>query len=58
VNFERTGICFFCLEPIEAVQPGGKYARHSADGTPYGECEQARPAADPFVIELPEVACA
>lgn len=33
----RTGLCRFCLQPIEAVQPGGSDVRH-VGGAAYGEC--------------------
>ena len=36
----RTGLCFWCFEPIIADQPGGHDPRHE-DGTPYRRCDTA-----------------
>lgn len=38
---QPTGICFFCLMPLTAMQPGGTDVRH-LDQTPYGQCPQAK----------------
>ena len=40
---EVIGRCGYCLLEISAMQPGGLDGRH-VDGTPYGECPQARRA--------------
>lgn len=36
----KTGLCFYCLEPIEALQPGGLNPRHVADQVAYGQCRK------------------
>jgi len=38
---EVSGHCFFCWQPLMAVQPGGHNVEHAADGVPYGECLEA-----------------
>ena len=40
-GYRTTALCFYCLEPIEAIQPGGLNPRHVHDKVPYGECRQA-----------------
>lgn len=40
-RYERIGFCFYCLEPVEARQPGGTEARHVLSGVPYQQCPQA-----------------
>ncbi len=39
--WEQTGLCFWCFEPIEAHQPGGRNPRHVRDNVPYGKCAKA-----------------
>jgi len=41
-GYITTGRCFYCLAPIEALQPGGLNPRHVADQVPYGQCHEAR----------------
>jgi hypothetical protein len=36
------GICYYCLNPLEADQPGGLNPRHVYNQVPYGECRQAQ----------------
>lgn len=41
-NYQEVGRCFFCLRPIEALQPGGLSTRHTETKVPVGECEPAK----------------
>jgi len=34
-HYERVGLCGICLQPIEALQPGGLAIRHIDDQRPY-----------------------
>ena len=51
-GYITTDKCFYCLEPIEALQPGGLNPRHVADQVPYGQCRKAleRPEWEPEQI--------
>lgn len=50
--YVTTGKCFYCLEPLEALQPGGLNPQHVADQVPYGQCREAveRPKWEPEQI--------
>ncbi len=40
LQWERTGFCFSCLLPVEALQPGGLASRHIHSQVPNGKCPQ------------------
>lgn len=40
-GYETTGVCFYCREDLEAMQPGGKDVRHVKTKIVYGKCAQA-----------------
>lgn len=40
-QWQPTGHCCFCLEPLEALQPGGLNPRHIASKVFYGRCMNA-----------------
>ena len=41
LKYETTGVCLWCLQPMEALQPGGLTARHVGSHIPAGQCEAA-----------------
>ncbi len=40
-GYARTGLCFWCLLPLESIQPGGLQPRHVDTTIPYGCCASA-----------------
>jgi len=40
LQWEQTGICFYCGLALESLQPGGLNPRHLIDQSPYGACRQ------------------
>lgn len=40
-TYSKTGLCFYCLELVQALQPGGLNPCHVADQVPYGQCRKA-----------------
>lgn len=40
-SWARIGVCFYCREALEAMQPGGNPARHVSDQVPYEQCQKA-----------------
>lgn len=40
-RYQSIGLCFYCIRPLEAIQPGGTEARHVDDLVPYEQCAKA-----------------
>ena len=43
-KYEPIGVCFFCIRPVEAINPGGTAIRHIETRVPYRQCGPANRA--------------